>query len=250
MENRLEDHSQKDYTLCFPPGKPLAGHFLNCLKEILVYEPKVQYAYEYRLPGRERESVCLFMESMPEPKRLSKPAAAFMGWKIQRFMKEDTWEIYRMEDKQDIPYELRLYFAGQFLEGITPLKRTRLGIIEGRALKRTDLIALLRRCYHRFNHLTVFSREPKAYQEFAEDAWEQYGLAVTVTGAYGELEFCDYVLDCTDSSCRQDGTFGKGAHIFSVYKDRKKIRRLRKSGIYLTWDSCFDILDRVFHNKV
>lgn len=250
MENRLDDHLQKDYTLCFPPGKPLAGHFLNCLKEILAYEPKVRCTYGYQLPDRERERVCLFMEPMPEPKRFSKPAAAFTAWKIQRFMKEDTWEIYRMQDKQDIPYELRFYFAGQFLEGITPLKRTRLGIIEGEALKRTELIALLRRCYHRFNHLTVFSKEPEAYQELAEDAWEQYGLAVTVTGAYGELEFCDYVLDCTDSSFRQEGTFGKGAHIFSIYKDRKKIRRLRKSGVYLTWDSCFDILDRVFHNKV
>ena len=250
MENRLDDHLQKDYTLCFPPGKPLAGHFLNCLKETLAYAPKVRCAYEYQLPDREKGSVCLFMESVPEPPQFSKLAAVFTDWKIQKFMKDAQWEIYRMQHKQDIPYELRLYFAGRFLEEITPLKRTRLGIIEGEALKRADVIALLRQCYQRFNHLTIFTQESGAYKEFAEDAWEQYGLVVTVTGAYGELEFCDYVLDCSGFSLKQRITFGKEAHIFSIYRDRKKIRRLRKSGTYLTWDSCLDILDRVFHNKV
>lgn len=159
-------------------------------------------------------------------------------------------DIYQMKHRQDYPYSLRLRFAEDFLENLNFGKRTRIGIVEGDTLRRRDLIALLRRCYEKMNFLTIFSREGAEYRELVEDAWEQYGLAVTVTASFGELALCDYVLDCTRMPFEGNIRCRKGCFFFSVFGDQKKIRSLRKAGSEITFDSCANILDRTFHNKV
>lgn len=159
-------------------------------------------------------------------------------------------DIYQMKHRQDYPYSLRLHFVEDFLENLNFGKRTRIGIVEGDMLRRQDLIALIRRCYDKINFLIIFSKEGAWYKELVEDAWEQYGLAVTVTASLGELEFCDYVLDCTRMPFDGNIRCRKGCFFFSVFGDQKKIRSLRKAGGEITFDSCANILDRAFHNKV
>ena len=155
-----------------------------------------------------------------------------------------------MQTEQDYPYGLRLHFVRNFMAHIVFDRRTRIGVIEGNALMRKDLITLLRQYYDRMNYLTIFSKEPDGYVELAEDAWEQYGLAVTVTANMEELRFCDYILDCTTLPfedrivCRKDCIF------FAVCAEQKKIRSMRKMGEHVKFDSCFANLDRAFHNKV
>lgn len=159
-------------------------------------------------------------------------------------------DVYRMKNRQDYPYSLRLHFAERFLENLNFGKRTRIGIVEGDTLKRRDLIALIRNCYDKINFLTIFSREGAEYRELVEDAWEQYGLAITVTPSFGELAFCDYVLDCTRMPFEGNIRCRKGCSFFSLFGDQKKIRSLRRAGGEISFDSCANILDRAFHNKV
>lgn len=159
-------------------------------------------------------------------------------------------DVYQMKHRQDYPYSLRLHFAEDFLEKMNFGKRIRIGIVEGDMLRRRDLIALIRRCYDKINFLIIFSKEKARYQELVEDAWEQYGLAITVTASFGELAFCDYVLDCTRMPFESNIRCRKGCFFFSIFGDQKKIRSLRKAGGEITFDSCANILDRAFHNKV
>lgn len=159
-------------------------------------------------------------------------------------------DIYQMKHRQDYPYSLRLHFAENFLEELNFGKRTRIGIVEGDMLNRQDLTALIRRHYDKMNFLTIFSREGAGYRELVEDAWEQYGLAITVTASFGELALCDYVLDCTRMPFEGNIRCRKGCFFFSLLGDQKKIRSLRKAGGEMTFDSCANILDRTFHNKV
>lgn len=158
--------------------------------------------------------------------------------------------LYEMKREQDYPVSLRYQLATEFLDKIRYGKRIRLGFVEGDALGRKDMVRLIRRYYDRINYLTVFTKEPEAYGELCDDAWEQYGLAVTVTSGEKELAFCDYVLDCTRVSFFQNVQDVGQVSFYSVYLDRDKIKYFRKMGDKVTVDSCVACLDRAFHNKV
>lgn len=289
-ENFIEIPVKTKYILCFPPREMLAGNFFSQTWRVILWKPcvKHQYAYEPAFAGEREEVretkerirvgdiVCVFMGNAPETKKLDFFTRKWTDWKIKKYAgkieeggrrngafgntngekkendgKEDkVCDIYRMKYRQDYPYSLRLYFAERFLENLDLGKRTRIGVVEGDTLKRKDLIAMLRNCYDKMNFLTIFSREGAEYRELVEDAWEQYGLAVTVTPSFGELALCDYVLDCTRMPFAENIRCRKGCSFFSVFGDRKKIRSLRRAGGEITFDSCANILDRAFHNKV
>ncbi len=278
----VEKPPKKEYILCFPPREPLAGNFFSRIKTLWQWEPEVQNSYTYGAVGNGRKEertediTCLFMESAPKTGK----GNGIVQWQIERKIKKFAVKIeagapvreqetveaednrgqeypvkivcntYEMTSDQDYPYSLRLYFAWDFLEQVTFDKRTRIGIIEGNALSRRDLIALIRQYYDRMNYLTVFTREPAMYRELAEDAWEQFGLAVTVTKSMGEVKLCDYILDCTLLPFEEHTPCRKGCRFFSVYAGQKKIRSIRRMGENVKFDSCAASLDRAFHNKV
>lgn len=265
------------YILCFPPREMLAGNFFSQAKRVAFWKPRERDRYEYepasvgekeevrKLQGRIRigDTVCIFMESAPETgkgdfftrnwieRKVKKLVRKIEEEKAEREAGQDkVCDVYRMKNRQDYPYSLRLHFAERFLENLDFGKRTRIGIVEGDTLKRRDLIALIRNCYDKINFLTIFSREGAEYRELVEDAWEQYGLAITVTPSFGELAFCDYVLDCTRMPFEGNIRCRKGCSFFSLFGDQKKIRSLRRVGGEISFDSCANILDRAFHNKV
>lgn len=261
-----------------------------CARNRYEYEPASvgEKEEERESEGRIRigDTVCIFMENAPETgkgdfftkkwidrkvkkyakkieegkeKCESENSAVGQADKGRNYGKEDhrdergaekVCDIYQMKHRQDYPYSLRLHFAEDFLENLNFGKRTRIGIVEGDTLRRQDLIALLRKCYDKINFLIIFSKEREEYRELVEDAWEQYGLAITVTASFGELAFCDYVLDCTRMPFEGSIRCRKGCFFFSILGDQKKIRSLRKAGGEITFDSCANILDRTFHNKV
>lgn len=259
------------YILCFPPREMLAGNFFSQVKKIVWWKPceKNRYGYEAASVGeREKpgeaggririgDTVCVFMENAPRTGRGDFFTKRWADWKIKKYMREiekektDTvCDVYRMKYRQDYPYSLRLHFAENFLENLDFGRKTRIGIVEGNMLGRQDLIALLRSCYDKMNFLTIFAKDGEFYRELVEDAWEQYGLAITVTPSFGELAFCNYVLDCTAMPFDGNIRCGKGCFFFSLLGDQKKIRSLRKAGGEITFDSCANVLDRAFHNKV
>lgn len=264
------------YILCFPPREMLAGNFFSQAKKIAFWKPcaRNRYGYETASVGEQEEvreaegririddTVCMFMESAPETVKGDFFTKKWIDWKVKKYVREiekegrenggdeKVCDIYQMKHKQDYPYSLRLRLAEDFLDKLNFGKRTRIGIVEGDTLRRQDLIALLRRCYDKINFLIIFSKEGAEYRELVEDAWEQYGLAITVTASFGELAFCDYVLDCTRMPFEGNIRCRKGCFFFSLFGDQKKIRSLRKAGGEITFDSCANILDRAFHNKV
>lgn len=264
------------YILCFPPREMLAGNFFSQVKKIAFWKPcaRNRYGYENASVGEQEEvretegririgdMVCMFMESAPETGKGDFFTKKWIDWKVKKYVRkieeeetenegdEKVCDIYQMKHRQDYPYSLRLRLAEDFLENLNFGKRTRIGIVEGDTLKRRDLISLIRRCYDKINFLIIFSREGAEYRELVEDAWEQYGLAITVTASFGELAFCDYVLDCTRMPFEGNIRCRKGCFFFSIFGDQKKIRSLRKAGDEITFDSCANILDRAFHNKV
>lgn len=270
-ENFIEIPVKTKYILCFPPREMLAGNFFSQLGKIILWKPctKNQYEYEGASVGENEEirkpegqirigdRVCVFMGNAPQTVKGDFFTKKWIDWKIKKYVKkigdagtDKVCDIYRMQHKQDYPYSLRLHFAEDFLENLDFGKKTRIGIVEGDTLRRRDLIALLRKCYDKINFLVIFSREGAEYRELVEDAWEQYGLAITVTASLGELAFCDYVLDCTRMPFENNIRCRKGCFFFSVFGDQKKIRSLRRAGEEITFDSCANILDRSFHNKV
>lgn len=261
-----------------------------CVRNRYEYEPaSVGEREEVReSEGRIRigDLICIFMEHAPETGKGNFFTKKWIDWKIKKYMQrieegreeckggnyairqeecgenngkenkeeerrpDKVCDLYQMKYRQDYPYSLRLHFAEDFLKNMNFGKRTRIGIIEGDTLRRQDLIALIRRFYDKINFLIIFSREGGRYRELVEDAWEQYGLAITVTASFGELAFCDYVLDCTRMPFESNIRCRKGCFFFSIFGDQKKIRSLRRAGEEITFDSCANILDRSFHNKV
>lgn len=270
------------YILCFPPREMLAGNFFSQAKKVILWRPcpKNSYEYEPASVGKKEEvreseerirvgdTVCVFMENAPETGKGDFFTKKWIDWRVKKYVQrieageevckrgnsiagEDrVCDVYRMKHRQDYPYSLRLHFAEDFLENLNFGKRTRIGIVEGDTIRRQDLIALLRRFYDKINFLIIFSKEGARYQELVEDAWEQYGLAITVTASLGEMAFCDYVLDCTRMPFEGNIRCRRGCFFFSIFGDQKKIRSLRKAGEQITFDSCANILDRAFHNKV
>lgn len=274
-DSLVEKPPKKEYILCFPPREQPAGNFFSQIKTAWQWTPAVQNTYTYDAVGnrgkgeRTEDITCLFMKSVPRLLKGDAIVQWLTGRKIKKFAmeiqsgknpEEEAAEreyplkivcnLYEMSSDQDYPYSLRLYFAWDFFEHLTFDKRTRVGIIEGNALARRDLIALIRQYYDRMNYLTVFSKEPAMYQEVAEDAWEQFGLAVTVTKSMGEVKLCDYILDCTILPFEDRTACRNGCRFFSIYAGQKKIRSIRKMGENVRFDSCAASLDRAFHNKV
>lgn len=283
-EDFIEIPVKTKYIFCFPPREMLAGNFFSQAKRVVLWKPRAKNRYEYEtaLAGEKEEvreqegririgdTVCIFMESAPETRKGDFFTKKWIDRKVKKYVKkikegkekydkedgreeretDKVCDVYQMKHRQDYPYSLRLHFAEDFLENLNFGKRTRIGIVEGDTLKRQDLIALLRRCYDKINFLIIFSGEGAEYRELVEDAWEQYGLAITVTASFGELAFCDYVLDCTRMPFEGNIRCRKGCFFFSIFGDQKKIRSLRKAGGEITFDSCANILDRAFHNKV
>ncbi|MBP3459772.1 MAG: hypothetical protein J6K58_11250 [Lachnospiraceae bacterium] len=271
MNESIEKPVKTEYILCFPPREKLAGNFFSQIKSVLKWHPEIKNEYSYPPVAGERNEViihqvvCLFMEQEPVTAKGDGLAKLWLQWQKSSYVRkmyaekglaEERGEtgavcrIHEMQYKQDYPYSLRIYFVQDFFEHLNWGKKTRIGIIEGDAIKRRDLILMLRQYYDRMNYLTVFSREKAAYDEFAEDAWEQYGLAVTVTDSLREMELCDYILDCTMMPFAAGIRLRKGCRFLSVYGDREKIRSIRKAGEGVNFDSCAGILDRAFHNKV
>lgn len=264
QELSLEKPVKTEYILCFPPREMLAGNFFHQVEKVIRWQPEIENQYTYPAVFKERkeeiieEVFCLFMKSMPETPKANLFTQIWLQQKIRKYIlkmedraQEDMiCHTYEMEHRLDFPYSLRLYSAWDYLEHLNFGKRTRIGIIEGNAISRKDLIALIRRYYDRMNYLTIFSREMTAYEELADDAWEQFGLAVTVTGSLKELEYCDYILDCTVMPFEEGIRCHKGCSIFSVCGNQRKIRSIRKMGEGIRFDSCANILDRAFHNKV
>lgn len=279
-ESFIEIPVKTKYILCFPPREMLAGNFFSQAGKIFLWNPRIKNKYKYEAAmggnqevlreGGERirigDMACLFMDRAPETKKWDFFTKSWIDRKIKKYVRriedgevndgevndgQDTvCEIYQMKYRQDYPYSLRLYFAEAFFENLNYGKRTRIGIVEGDTLRRQDIIAFLRRYYDKMNFLIIFSKERSEYRELVEDAWEQYGLAVTVTSSLGELSFCDYILDCTKMPFEGNIRCRKGCFFFSILGDQKKIRSLRKAGSEMTFDSCANILDRTFHNKV
>lgn len=233
------NQTETKYILCFPPEKIPAGNFFKRLWSVLKWKPSAEHSYEYEAVNLEK-TVCFFMRDYPLGSYENVLLRLIVKWRIQRFSLKlggSAVEIYEMKDGQDYPYSLRIYAAKEFLEKINIGKRTRIGIIEGGALKRRDLIALLRQKYDRMNYLTVFTKEADAYRELAEDAWEQLGLAVTITSSLKELELCDCILDCTRLPFDGKLKCKQGCFFFSLYADQKKMRSIRKNGTQMMYAS-------------
>lgn len=261
----IEKPVKTEYILCFPPREMLAGNFFNQITKVIRWQPEMEHQYTYPAVFGERKEenihdvCCLFMKSKPETSKGNRFTQIWLQRKIRKYilnMENDgnqekmVCRTYDMEHRQDFPYSLRLYGAWDYLEHLNYGKKTRIGIIEGNAISRSDLIALIRQYYDKMNYLTIFSQEISAYEELADDSWEQFGLAVTVTGSLKELEFCDCILDCTVLPFEAGFKYHKGCSIFSICGNQKKIRCIRKAGGNVRFDSCANILDRAFHNKV
>ena len=253
MENEtIEKSIKKEYILCFPPREKTAGNFFAIVSKVWKWKPEVKATYSF-WEGKER--VCLFLKEAPRTVKGDWLVTGWIHWKIRRYIRRydtDTsvGSFYEMKSAQDYPYSLRMFFAKEFVEGIYYGKRVHVGFIEGNALSRKDLIGLIRKHYDKVNYLTIFSKEPDVYGELVEDAWEQYGLVVTVTGCYESLQFCDYILDCTVLPFEEKINCRKGCAFFSLSMERDKMRSARKMGEGVRFDSCAASLDRAFHNKV
>lgn len=251
-DETIERSMKKEYIFCFPPREKTAGNFFAVMSKVWKWKPKVKATYSF---WEGKETVCLFLKEAPQTVRVDWLVRAWVRWKIQRYIRRyhtDTSveSLYEMKTAQDYPYSLRMFFAKGFVESIHYGKRVHIGFIEGNALKRKDLIQLVRQHYDKVNYLTIFSKEADAYRELIEDAWEQYGLAITVTRRYESLQLCDYILDCTILPFEEKMNCRKGCFFFSLNMEKDKMRSIRKIGEEIRIDSCAASLDRAFHNKV
>lgn len=256
----LRADTQKEYILCFPPKEQLAGNFFSQIKRVFWWKPVPQNSYRYGTAqraqedgGEDKTTVCLFMNSMPRPRKGEWLAQWLIGRRVREFAENyetPACKLHEMTSGQDYPYSLRLYLASDFWAHIAFGRRTHIGVIDGDALAKRDIIALIRQSYDKMNYLTIFSDEPAAYQELAQDAWEQFGLAVTVTKSLRETAFCNYILDCTTEPAPERIVCPKGCFFFAVCTGAGKMRNIRRMGEDIRFDSCAASLDRAFHNKV
>jgi hypothetical protein len=255
-QNCGQEGTEPEYILCFPPPKQPEGNAFRQIWHILRWKPEIENQYEYQMQPvtkdiRGSTTVCLFMKCGWKTLKGNRLTQWILHTKMKNHAaKMENCQIHEMKDKQDYPYELRLYLANRFLENISYEKKMKLGILDGPALKRQDLIRMLSRQCDRLNYLTVFTKAPEAYRELAEEVWEQYGLAMIITEHYDALCLCDYVLDCTVTPFHGKNCCKKGCIFFYIWGDFSKLRSLRQTTEGAIIDSCANILDRAFHNKV
>lgn len=251
-DETIEKPIKKEYILCFPPREKTAGNFFAMASKVWKWKPDIRAEYSF-LEGK--EITCLFLKEAPLLEKGDFIARMWIQWRLQKYAhryetEESVGILHKMKTDQDYPYSLRLSFAREFMERIYFGKRIHIGFIEGNALSRKDLISLIRQYYDKINYLTIFSKEADAYRELVEDAWDQYGLAITVTKRYESLRLCDYILDCTVLPFEGRWICRRGCTFFSLCGDRDKKRSVRKMGEGVRFDSCATSLDRAFHNKV
>ncbi len=252
MNDDANKNTITEYILCFPPGVVTAGNFFVSLGAVWKWRPEIIYQYDY---VTERKVSCIFLQAMPIFGKRNVIARFLLDMKLRKLKKiyeteQSCCQIHRMKEEQDYPYSLRLFLVDEFMQQIRYGKRVHIGFVEGSALMRKDLIAFVRICCARINYLTIFTKEAEAYTEAVEDAWQQYGLAITVTQSYAGLSLCDYVVDCSVLPFSYGITCRKGCIFYSVWGDRDKIRSVRRMGEDIRFDSCTASLDRAFHNKV
>lgn len=260
MKYETVENLKKEFIFCFPPRERMAGNFFTSMLKTICWKPEIKASYSFYKEGQKE---CLFLNKAPILSKWDAPAKLWIQYRLHHHIKQyekkegiaqgqqEVYSVlYEMKNNQDYPAILCFHFAEEFMEQIHYGKRIHIGFVEGNALGRREMIQLIRQYYDRVNYLTVFSKEPEAYEELVSDAWNQYGLTIVITRRLESLRFCDYILDCTVLPFEGKWECRKGCFFYSLYCDKDKIRSLRKMGQSVRFDSCTSSLDRAFHNKV
>ena len=154
-------------------------------------------------------------------------------------------EVYHLPDKKVKPPEVASFCVFEFLEQITYEKNTILGIIDGGVLDYKIWVKLLRRYLDKINGLMIISDKPERFVELYRDAWEQQGLAITLTKNKKELAFCDYVIDCSDRLMTEKIMFRKPCLYLMLSEHRKKSRQLCMQNEKLRIVGCVNFCEKI-----
>lgn len=261
--------------VCFVAGKKSGDSFFVQLKQLLTFQYHIEKKEVFQ--NEDEQIVCLYVsgpdisnfdisDSRSVYSNISDSHSACLNisddnslrvakWILRRIllMKQKKYlrklgmitEVYHFPEKKVRPPEVTSFCVSFFLEQINYEKNTMLGIIDGEVLDYKVWVKLLRRYLDKINGLMIISDKPERFVELYRDAWEQQGLAITLTRNKKELAFCDYVIDCSEGLMTEKIVFRKSCLYLMLSEQRKKSRQLCMQNKKLRIVGCVNFCEKI-----
>lgn len=251
--------------VCFVAGKKSGDSFFVQLKQLLTFQYHIEKKEVFQ--NEDEQIVCLYVsgpdisnfdvsDSHSVCSNISNGnSLGVVRWVLRRIllMKQKKYlqklgtvtEVYHLPEKKVRPTEVTSFCVSVFLEQINYEKNTMLGIIDGEVLNYKIWVKLLRRYLDKINGLMIISDKPERFVELYRDAWEQQGLAITLTNNKKELAFCDYVIDCSEGLMTEKIMFRKPCLYLMLSEQRKKSRQLCMQNKKLRIVGCVNFCEKI-----
>lgn len=265
-KNRIPAYDESMKTLvCFVAGKKSGDSFFVQFKQLLTFQYHIEKKEVFQ--NEDEQIVCLYVAGLDvadidisdaNTADTIFSAGNSLGvakWVLRRIllMKQKKYlqklgtatEVYHLPDKKVKPPEVVSFCVSVFLEQIKFEKNTMLGIIDGEVLDYKIWVKLLRRYLDKINGLMIISDKPERFVELYRDAWEQQGLAITLTNNKKELAFCDYVIDCSEGLMKEKIIFRKPCLYLMLSEHRKKSRQLCMQNKKLRIVGCVNFCEKI-----
>lgn len=213
--------------ICFFANKKPSGSLIMQIKNVLSFRYTVQS--EEMTKGPDGTICCIYVSEYAEDKSLPWLCKQILYWKKRKFLKKYAIDstTCQLKDSSSKPPLIYSVCIDEFLKQIKYEKNTVLGWVDGDLLDYKIWVRLIRRHLAQINCLMIVSNMPERFVELCHDAWEEQGLAITLTHNKKELCFCDYVIDCSGELFDERVVFRKPCRYLMLSEQRKKKKQLK-----------------------
>ncbi len=180
-------------------------------------------------------------------------------------LSENAFLFYSWQEEL-LPAELMLaYYRRSQRENLLVFRAEQLIFVDGRKesgengesslweMSGDPQLTIMEEIYASFNYVTIITERAEAWQEFAEDAYEEYGLSVRCVRDNAGLTFREkktLILDTAKDGCRCMGNFPPESVYLDLLRTKNKSRRIAVRCGRIPYLSLHNALDTVLRDGV